>query len=436
MKNIWIALALLVVIAGIVIALVFLNKEQPLKQDRTLYDYKDNVVEEIRIVSGDDEVLFVKEQDEWAMLKPKPYKIDADAVDRLENRLKDFLASRIMEEPEDLEKYGLDIPAATISFKLDDGTQNTLLIGDMTASKVQYYAKDSAKEQIFILGSYDVESFLCPVSEFRDRSILSVEADSIEAICLDTEKVRDFKIVIDGSDNWRIAEPLEIDARVDAVDEMLGDILELRIKDFVAEDTDDMSLYGLEDPAYTLEIADDKQNTQRIYFGKLDEEKQIIYIKLDDSQEVYTLSLEVFDPRRFKIANFLNEAPLSVAIGDVNKATIIAENSVVEFVRDTSKGEDVFTYKGQEVNTEVFTTLYVNIMALTAEGYDTGNKGGDPDLTVMLETSKNETIKTEFVKRDDLSYYFVLNGEPRPFYIGERKIDLIKRWKDRVLEGM
>jgi hypothetical protein len=76
-------------------------------------------------------------------------------------------------------------------------------------------------------------------------------------------------------------------------------------------------------------------------------------------------------------------------------------------------------------------------MALTAEGYDPGNRGGTPDLTVIVELKgSSETIKTEFVKRDDLSYYMILNGEPRPFFISERKIDLIKRWRDRVLESI
>jgi hypothetical protein len=144
----------------------------------------------------------------------------------------------------------------------------------------------------------------------------------------------------------------------------------------------------------------------------------------------------VFDPRRFNISNFLNEAPLSVAISEVNKVSINANGNLTVFERDTSKADDTFTYNGKEVNMEYFTALYVNIMSLTAEGYDPGNKGGTPEMTVVFECSNNETIKAEFVKRDDLSYFFVLNSQARPFYIGERKVDLIKRWTDRVLEDM
>jgi hypothetical protein len=225
-------------------------------------------------------------------------------------------------------------------------------------------------------------------------------------------------------------------ARGDAVDEMMGDILELKIKEFVTENSGDLSMYGLDKPSYTLEIGDKKQNKQKIYFGKIDEEKQVVYVKLDDDEEVYTISLEVFDPRRFNISSFLNEAPLSVPIGNINKVTIIEGDSSVEFIKDASIGEDAFTYLGKAVNTENFTTLYVNIMALTAEGYDPANKGGAPDLTVILELGQNnETIKAEFIRRDDLSFYMTLNGEPRPFYIGERKVDLIKWWRDKILES-
>jgi hypothetical protein len=131
----------------------------------------------------------------------------------------------------------------------------------------------------------------------------------------------------------------------------------------------------------------------------------------------------------------LNEAPLSVGMGDVNKVVIIEGSSSVEFKKDAS-GEDAFTSGGKAVGKENFTTLFVNIMAVTAEGYDTQNKGGSPELTVILELKDRSKIKAEFVKRDDLSYYIILNGEPRPFFTGERKIDLIKRWRDRVLESM
>lgn len=438
MKKVWIALILLLVIGAIVGILVYLNKEKPLEENRTHYSYENNAVEEIRIVSGDAEVLFVKNQGVWTMVKPGKYTIDPDAVSRLENRLKDFLASRVLEEDtQDLQRYGLDKPRAIITFKLDDGTENTLFIGEMTASRVQYYAKDSMREQVYILGSYDVENFLSPVSEFRDRTLLSVDAGSINRVGLAREDIPDFMLIGDDSGAWNISEPLEGKARGDAVEEMIGDILEMKIKDFIDENPDDPSQYGLDKPAYTLELGDKKQSMQTIYFGKIDEDKQITYIKTGESDEVYTLSLEAFDPRRFKISNFLDETPLSVAIGEINKVTIIEGDSVVEFERDASKKEeDAFTYLGNPVNTGNFTTLYVNIMALTAEGYDPNNKGGAAELTVILELVDNRVIKEEFVKRDDLSYYMILDGEPRPFYIGERKVELIRWWRDRVLEGL
>ncbi len=436
-KKIWIAIILLVVIGSITGVLVYLNAEKPLEQDRALYSYEDKSVEEIRILSGNGEVSFTKKQNQWAMVKPKPYKIDQNAVYRLENRLKDFLASRIMEEnKDDLQRYGLDKPQGTIYFRLNDGTENTLLIGDITASRVQYYAKDTARKQIYILGSYDVENFLCPVNEFRDRTILSVDTGSTNTISMDVEGTRNFKLVRN-ADKWSITEPFKGEARGDAVDEMLGDILQMKIKDFIAVSAGSLDRYGLDVPIYTMEIGDEKQNIQKISFGKTDEVKQVIYIRTDNSDEVYTLSLEAFDPQRFKISNFLNEAPLSVAMGDVKKVKIIGNGSVTEFIRDTTKGEDVYTFSGKTVDQQKFTTLYVNIMALAAEGYDPANKGGVPALTVLLELNDSDKkIKMEFVKRDDLTYFIVLDGAPKPFYIGERKVELITLWKDRVLEGI
>lgn len=438
MKRVLIVLVLLIVVGGIAALVFHLDKEEPFKQDRTLFNYVDEEIEEIRISSAHGEVYFIKKPEGWAMIKPHPYKIDAAVIGMLENRLKNFLASRVLEEDTaDLKTYGLDNPSAAIRFKLDDGTEKQLFIGEMTASKVQYYAKDSAKDNIYILGSYDVENFLRPINEFRDRTILEVDTKSINSIALDISGKRDFKLTGEDSGNWRMVEPLDIEARGDAVMEIMEDILSVKIKDFVDIGVDDTARFGLKDPLYTLEIGDKSRNAQKIYFGNVDEEKQVIYMKSDGSEDICTLSLELFDPRRFKIAEFVSEAPLSVGIGDVNKIVIDEDGLEVEFKRDTSKVEDSFTCGGKAVDMEQFTELYVNIMSLTAEGYDPDNKGGTPHLTVILELKdKSQTIKAQFVKRDELSYYMILNAEPRPFFIGERKIELIKRWRDRVLEGI
>ena len=438
MKKLLIAAAFLVVLAGIVGLTMYLNREKPFKEDRTLYSYEDREVEEIRIVSEKGEVYFVKKPEGWTMVKPRPYKIDPGAIRSLENRLKDFLAARVLnEENPDLKSYGLDEPDATISFRLDDGTENTLYIGDMTASQVQYFAKDAARESIYILGSYDVENFLRPVSEFRDKTMLEADAKSINAISLNIAGKRDFKLESDGSDKWNIVYPLKTEARGDAVAEIMEDIAKIKIKEFVGSGADDLERFGLKTPAYTLELEDKNRSTQTIHFGNVDEEKQVIYMHSAGSEDICTLSLEIFDPRRFKIAEFLNVAPLSVAIDEVSKVTIIQDGSAVEFARDTSKTARTFTCGGKAVNMEQFTTLYINIMALSAEGYDPANTGGTPHLTVILELrDKPDPITVQFVSRDDLSYYMVIDGEPRPFFTAARKIDLIKRWRDRILEGL
>lgn len=437
MKRLWIVFALLFVIAVIAGVLMYLNKEEPFKEDRTLYSYPDRTVEEIRIVSEQGEIHFVKKQNEWAMISPKPYKIDASMLFSLENRLKNFLVSRILnEDTEDLQRYGLNTPSASIYFRLDDGTENTLLIGEMTASKVQYYAKDSARELIYILGSYDVENFLRPINEFRDKTLLSIDPESISVFGLDKADAREYKLVSDDSGKWRIVEPLEIDARGDAVTEIMDNIKKLKIKDFITDEADDLSRYGLDMPGYTLNLADAVNKKQSIHFGRFDEDNQIVYINTDNKKEVYTLSLEVFDPRRFKIAEFLNEAPLSVGIAQVSKVVIIERDNAVEFAKDMTQEGDVFTFGGKEIKQEDFTTLYVNIMALTAEGYDPENQGGAPALTVILELADSRVIKAEFAERDDLTYFMSVDGEPRPFFIGARKIDLIRRWRDRVLDGI
>jgi len=431
----WSIVVLSLVILIVVTALVFLNREKPFEANRTLYDFKDMTVVEIRIAAADHEVSFIKTQGVWEMVSPKRYSIDTTVVRRLDNRLRDFLAARILEEKTaDLSQYGLDSPSALISFRLNDSTEHQLLVGEKTASKLQYYAKDSAKDTIYVLGSYDIDNFLLPISDFRNRTILMMDVESINTIAMTNGEVLDFKII--GEDKaWKVSEPLQIDARSDAVYELLHDISQLVIQDFISEDGSGREAYGLAQPNFVLEIGDTSGRTQTFYFGKIDEEQKIAYLMIDDRGEIFSLSLEAFDPRRFSIGTLLDEAPLSISVQGIQKVTIAEGDKVVKFSRDPSAEDIIFLYAGQPVSEENFYALYVNIMALSAEGYDTGNAGGSPELTVILQDAGSAgTIAVDFYQRDELTYFFTVNGEAKPFYVSARKVDLVKWWRDKVLE--
>ena len=107
------------------------------------------------------------------------------------------------------------------------------------------------------------------------------------------------------------------------------------------------------------------------------------------------------------------------------------------FSRDLSAEDIAFLCADKPVDMESFYALYVNIMALSAEGYDAGNTGGTPELTVTLQkTDDSESVRVDFVKRDDLSYFLVVNGVEKPFYVLARKVDLVKWWCNKLLEAL
>ena len=62
--------------------------------------------------------------------------------------------------------------------------------------------------------------------------------------------------------------------------------------------------------------------------------------------------------------------------------------------------------------------LYVNIMALSAEGYDETGMRFQTELSITFDLNNSpESIKLDLSKRDEKSYFIALNGESLPFYI-------------------
>ena len=80
--------------------------------------------------------------------------------------------------------------------------------------------------------------------------------------------------------------------------------------------------------------------------------------------------------------------------------------------------------------------LYVNIMALSAEGYDETGMRFQTELSITFDLINSpESIKLDLSKRDEKSYFIALNGESLPFYIKGKKIDLVRKWMNRILEA-
>lgn len=438
MRNYRTTVILLVVLIAAIAGVILIKSREPAAAANTIYKFENKSLVEISIDSDGGNIKFSKTAGRWEMLEPKRYAIDQEAVNRMEGRLENLEALRVIErDADDLSKYGLDNPRTILRFKTQDGEENALYIGTNTASNYQAYVRKAESRSVYTVTSTDLEAFgNGDPSSFRDRKFLSVDVNNADTFSLDANGKRELALKEYEPGKWEFIEPCRVEAKSDVVKEILKGINSLTIKDFIEDSSGNLEKYSLKNPLYTIVLGDKSGKIQAVHFGRSDEINKEVFIKLDNEKSVYTVSTADFSPEKVKLPELLNETPLSIGISMVNRVIINDGGSLLEFDRDTSKPEDVFTHRGKTLDNDSFIALYVDMMALTADGYDDSNKAGSPSLEITYEITENRgSVTMELSKRDDSSYFITVDKNPLPLYVSSQKVDLVRRWIKRVVEN-
>lgn len=365
--------------------------------DKTIYKLEAQSIVEIDIESGTDKCSFVKNGDNWEMVYPKNYEINKELVAMMAKKLENLEALRVLNKnPGDLGQYGLDKPTMLIGFRLSDGSGAKLIVGQNTASNYQYYVMDSGSKTVCTITANDLEVFKKgKASQFRDRSFLTKDLGRIKQFEIKSKDKE--KIVLNEYDTgkWRLIKPCEVDVKNDDVTDMLSALAKLEVKEFVEDDPKDLAQYGLMDPIYVILLKDEEGKTRNFFFGLKGNQEKEIYMMTDNGNGVYTTLTEAFDPEGILIDDLINLAPLSIGIGNVSRITVKDGGKTSVFQRSFSTEDDDFTLNGNSLSKEDFMALYVNIMALSAEGYDREKKSDHIEMSITFEFVNSEETQPE-----------------------------------------
>jgi len=131
-----------------------LDKDIKQLREKKLFRFDDLKTQEITVQRKSKRIVLKKIQDKWFLVsgaekkeaEPKKIKEILNAIKHLE--VKDFE----VEEPKDLEKYGLTKPAITVSFRDDKATQLELLFGKEEKDGV--YLSKKAEKPVYKVNTY------------------------------------------------------------------------------------------------------------------------------------------------------------------------------------------------------------------------------------------------------------------------------------------
>lgn len=231
---------------------------------------------------------------DWRMSRPQQWPVNAYAVRNMLDQLR-FLRMETRFPVEDIKStgmtladYGLDNPSVVLKIGAE-GRETLLRIGTPTKVGARLYVLSPDGKNVYVTSRDVLRALLVSLNDLRDPRIFNIPSFTATSLSMqraDGARVRLTKLGI----GWEFESPIRVDADGMAVDSLLAEMENLKVKDFVAADT---AAQGLLAPRLRIGL-ESSDNRQSLLIGS-DAGNGAVYAKLENSPEVFTLDASIMD---------------------------------------------------------------------------------------------------------------------------------------------
>lgn len=448
----------------------------------SLVDIEPENITSVSFLSEDGEQAdFEKEEDTWSKKGEEDFPVSQDTIDGAVNSLAALEADQELTGPEDLSEYDLDKPQNKIVLTTQDGSETVLLVGMKNEVSGQYYVKKPDKNNVYLVSETVLTPFMGNAYSFAEAeafptvtaaSIKEVQVDKENGYTLSQDKDSLYWYVSDGKSSEQADT-----SKAGAVTSAVGS---LTYGEFVDYHCTNSAKYGFDTPyaiisaAYMAET-DTGANTDASEVSEQDEssgeeqeeaeetadtsekedtqtEKKLVicvgdeingsrYVKVNDSNEVYTIPEE-------SLTEILDKAPSDFYSLTVNYLTVNNLDSLeirdeegshtVKVVRtaektsedpkedidedgstkdpeekeETESEEVTYTLDGKDTDESRFTTFYNKLINMAGEKRLTEayTPEGEAAFTFVFTGTEGKKTTVSYYEYDS-SFYAAVAGD-------------------------
>jgi len=239
---------------------------------KTVLAFERDKVDLLVVESGAATTELSRSAGEWTLSKPIKAPADYGTVEGLIGRVQSAQMKAISAtEAADLKPYGLDKPAASITFGLGS-SRATLLLG-AKADAGTVYARDASRPMVFTVDSTLLDEVKKPAAELRRKDLFEFRAFNAMSVqltrgaeALSFEKVKGQGK--DATEKWRETKPAAKDLDAAAFDTFLTKLANQRAQSFV--EPGGKTKTGLESPVMVVTVRfDDGKKEEKVTFGRV-----------------------------------------------------------------------------------------------------------------------------------------------------------------------
>ena len=386
----------------------------------------------VRSESGDQTTL-KKTGTDWQIVQPATLQPDSAEVSGIATNLASLEVQRVIDEnPPDLAEYGLAKPRVEIAFKAGE-QEKKLLIGRKTPPGTDLYAKLADQPRVFLISSYLDSTFNKTTFDLRDKTVLKLDRDKIDAltITVPTYTVR----VAKRDGEWRLAAPLDARADFTVVDGLVSRINTLQMKSIAAAEASSLAEYGLDKPAATVLVGSGSSQAT-LLVGKAAGEG-LVYAKDQARPQVMRIDSSFLDEMKKQPGEFRQKDLFDARAFNATGLEIVRKGQTIAFEKTKVKnkeGQEEEKWKqtapsAQDVDpAKVDSLLSAVTQSRAASFLDSAAKTGldNPELTVTVKSGQGRQETVRF-GRAGADSFASRHGEPGAAKLDANTLDNITK---------
>ena len=271
--------------------------------------------------------------DEWQMTAPIDAKGDAPAVSSFLSFLKNLNFTRVVEEsPKDLIPFGLNTPSLKIILSMDNGETKGVRVGDDHPMGNKVYLARLNGSRVLTAGvtrnRLDRE-----VHDLRDKTILDFKTPQITKV----ELIRNGKTLSleKNEESWEVSEEkITAEGNESEITNLLNTIQAARIEQFIEEQPEQLTSYGLNNSKLTVKLTTSQKNEPiTLFIGK--KSAHGFYAKTPLKENIFVINQSLFDTlNNRELVDFLNKSLVDFNDDDLVKVTLRMDDGSVDLIRD------------------------------------------------------------------------------------------------------
>ncbi len=276
-----------------------LNRTLDDLRDRAVIDFQPALATRIEIKSADRVIELAKSgastnaEPRWALTRPLAARADQRKVSEL---LADLGGLQVLdfvsEDPKDLHMYQLDEPEREVTVWTGESGKTLMLGRSPTNDAGKVFAKLKSADSIYTVPSGIAQKLAVQANDLRDSQVLAFSEDNVRGIDLlhGTDRIS----LVQTDSTWKITTPFAVSADEATVQQLLGRLRGLSVRQFAADVATDLDKYGLAAPMATVTLRGPGSNTvAQLLVGSLDASNTVRFVKCADEPFVYGVETNI-----------------------------------------------------------------------------------------------------------------------------------------------